>query len=62
MVGATVDLYCEDYWKKPKKDSWDDNKSVALTKYRIQICRDDGIVTALCQPNGKFSVPYDISR
>ena len=24
-------------------------------------CRYDGIVTALCQPNLKFSVPYDIS-
>ena len=49
MVGATVDLYCNDYWKKPKKDSWDDDKK-------------DGILTALCQPNLKFSVPYDISR
>ena len=26
MVGATVDLYCEDYWKKPKKDTWDEDK------------------------------------
>ena len=26
MVGATVDLYCEDYWKKPKKDTWDDDR------------------------------------
>jgi len=48
LVGSTVDLYCEDYWKKPKKDTWDDDKT-------------DGIVTALCQPNLKFSVPYDIS-
>jgi len=48
MVGATVDLYCGDYWKKPKKDSWDDNST-------------DGILTALCQPNMKFQLPYDIS-
>ena len=49
MVGATVDLYCNDYWKKPKLDSWDSDKK-------------DGILTALCQPNLKFSVPYDTSR
>ena len=65
-MGSTVDLYCEDYWKKPKKDTWDDDKynlmPLFLTMCNLLILsRTDGIVTALCQPNLKFSVPYDIS-
>ena len=65
-MGSTVDLYCEDYWKKPKKDTWDDDKYNLMTLF-LTMCnllilsRTDGIVTALCQPNLKFSVPYDIS-
>ena len=38
MVGATVDLYCEDYWKKPKKDTWDDDKSVLVPTNLYLLC------------------------
>ena len=63
LVGSTVDLYCQDYWKKPKKDSWDDDKWVTRRYSSVSgFLRYDGILTALCQPNLKFSVPYDISR
>ena len=38
------------------------SKAVLLTIRNLPIpSRYDGIVTALCQPNLKFSVPYDIS-
>ena len=48
QIGATVELFCSDYWKKPKKDSWDDDKL-------------DGLLTATCLYNRKFNLPYDIS-
>ena len=45
-VGTTVDLYCADYVKKPKRDIWDTDKN-------------DGTLTAMCMPNLEFSMPYD---
>ena len=38
------------------------SEAILLTICNLPIpARHDGIVTALCQPNLKFSVPYDIS-
>ena len=47
-VGTSVDLYCTDYIKKPKRDVWDDDKK-------------DGTLTIICMPNLQFNIPYDTS-
>ena len=42
-VGGTLEFYCNDTLKRPKKDDWDEDK-------------EDEIISAYCTHNGDISI------